>query len=126
MNRTRQLRERNLVGVVVAPFHGELEGGAFGVVPNWPVVLQGDHSSGEEIIVTWTYEQSHRIACQDVLLAYRPRPPVNVYLIAVKIQQEQLLVNAVYQGKQVQVVNQLWLYTDGCTGPPGWIACTLV
>lgn len=32
-------RERNLLGVIVAPLDGKVKRGALGVVPNWPVML---------------------------------------------------------------------------------------
>ena len=50
-----------LFGVIVAPFHSELEGSALAGVPNRPVVLQWHHASYKEIMVTRPHEQGHRI-----------------------------------------------------------------
>jgi superfamily II DNA or RNA helicase len=48
-----------LFGVIVAPFHGELERSALAVVPNRPVVLQWHHASYKEIMVTRPHVQGH-------------------------------------------------------------------
>ena len=52
-------RERDLLCVIVAPFHSKLKRGALAIVPNGPIVFQWHHASNEEIIKIRPYEQCH-------------------------------------------------------------------
>lgn len=74
----------DLVGMIVAPLDSKLEGGALGVVPDRPVMLQWNEASSEEIDGLRLDKQGHGVACQDVLLTHGPRPAFDVYLVSVE------------------------------------------
>lgn len=81
-----------LIRMIVAPFDSKLQGCTFSGVLNRPVMRQWHHTSREEVIEFRPNEQRHRVACQDVLLAHRPRPPFGINLVPVTRKQRKSTV----------------------------------
>jgi len=73
--------EVDLFRVLVSPIDGEFDRLAQMVLVHRPVVNRRKQVSGEEIEVLRPYEQTHRIARQNVLLAHRPRVAFCINLI---------------------------------------------
>jgi hypothetical protein len=77
--------ELRLLRVLVAPVYGGLDGLADVIPVDWQVVLARDEPPGQDVLEERGDKQHGRVACQYVLLAYRPRIPFYVNLVPASI-----------------------------------------
>lgn len=115
-----------LLNVRVAPLNSKLDGAALVVLPNGPIMVSRKQASSEEIIVMGFHQQSHRVTCQNVLLANGPCRPFYVYLISTDEHCNRPIPLLIpYVNFHVQRPRKFYATCDGIDSP-SLIACSLL